>query len=331
LRPASSEVADLEHTMAGTSENNVRARSRSPRRGVDTMLVNGKPEPALVSVHDLTFIRGDGAFEVVSLIPSPSDPSVGVPTGVKLHLDRLKSTCGSLRLPLEHDFSAITEWLTSLGKEHGPGYARIIITRGNPDKKEAASRCIMLHNAPPNWPAEMRLVSMSAPWHIGYAMAYSESPPAYSDNIGVDAWHTIKWMSYAPNVLVTRLATEKGANDALLIAADGRVLDGPTFAIGFIIDGKIRFIAAGANHMLPSCTQAMVVQAAKAAGLPFSEDRVTKEEMQSATAAFIMSANRHVCPVAAIDGKPFQMDDAVLLQLKKAYWSLVDDEVRAAA
>merc|ERR1712216_749837 len=117
-----------------------------------------------------------------------------------------------------------------------------------------------------------------APWHMGYSQPLSRNPPAYSDKVDADCWHTIKWMSYSPNCLVTRLAQEKGADDALLLSADGRVLDGPNFAVGFVIDGKIRLIAADANHMLPSCTQAMTVAAAKNAGLPFSEDAVTVQE-----------------------------------------------------
>mmetsp|Transcript_118560 Transcript_118560/g.185123 ORF Transcript_118560/g.185123 Transcript_118560/m.185123 type:complete len:178 (+) Transcript_118560:1-534(+) len=177
----------------------------------------------------------------------------------------------------------------------------------------------------------MRLVSMSAPWHIGYSLPFAANPPAYSDNVDVDAWHTIKWMSYAPNCLVTRLAKEKDADDALLLAADGRVLDGPNFAVGFVIEGKIRFISPGANHMLPSCTQAMSIEAAKAAGLPYSEEAVQLKEMQSATAAFAMSATRHIKAVTAIDGKPLQTDSDLFLKLEKAYWSLVDAEVRGAA
>lgn len=300
------------------------------QRSVHTMLVDGKSEPAVVSVHDLTFIRGDGAFEVVSLEPSPSDSSVGVPVGVKLHLDRLKATMTSLRLPLQYDLDTVTEWLRGVGKSHGPGACRIVMTRGQPSK-QVAPKCIMLHDPPAQYPPALRLVSMAAPWHIGYSAPFQASPMAYSDNVDVDAWHTIKWMSYAPNCLVTRLAQERGVDDALLLASDGRVLDGPNFAVGFVIDGKIRLISAGANHMLPSCTQTMAATAAKAAGLPFDETSVHFDESRTATAAFVMSATRHVMPVGQIDGKSLQSDDPLLIALQKAYWELVNSEVHASA
>eukprot|EP00401_Gymnodinium_catenatum_P079156 CAMPEP_0117573238 /NCGR_PEP_ID=MMETSP0784-20121206/60840_1 /TAXON_ID=39447 /ORGANISM="" /LENGTH=326 /DNA_ID=CAMNT_0005371775 /DNA_START=32 /DNA_END=1008 /DNA_ORIENTATION=+ len=307
------------------------ARSSPPwakngaKRCSSTMLVDGQPAPALVSVHDLTFIRGDGAFEVVSLLPHPKDSSRGVPVGLKLHVDRLKSTCDSLRLPMQHDVSAITRWLRDVGRSHGPGSCRIVLTRGQ-ESKGVEPKCIMLHDPPPQYPPALKLSSMPAPWHIGFAMPVHADPPAYSERVEVDAWHTIKWMSYAPNCLVTRLAQERGADEALLLAADGRVLDGPNFAVGFVISGKIRLIAAGANHMLPSCTQAMTLVAAKKAGLPVQEDLVHKDEASEASAAFVMSATRHIMPVSAIDGTSLRVDDPVLADLRRAYWDSANAE-----
>eukprot|EP00928_Gymnodinium_smaydae_P055344 TRINITY_DN38914_c0_g1_i1.p1 TRINITY_DN38914_c0_g1~~TRINITY_DN38914_c0_g1_i1.p1 ORF type:complete len:341 (-),score=41.33 TRINITY_DN38914_c0_g1_i1:320-1342(-) len=295
-----------------------------------TMLVDGKLEPALVSVHDLTFIRGDGAFEVVSLLPSSKNAAVGVPIGLKLHLDRLKSTCDSLRLPMKHDLDQITDWLHQVGTSNGPGSCRVILTRGQPSKG-AEPKCIMLHDKPAEYPPALRLASMRAPWHIGYALPLAEDPPPYSARVAVDSWHTIKWMSYAPNCLVTRLAAEHGADDALLLASDGRILDGPNFAVGFILENKIKLIAADSNHMLPSCTQAMTLSAARSAGLPVEEGSVQFSEICDAAAAFVMSATRHIMPISAIDDKDLQIDHPLLVSLQNAYWDSAKAEVSAAS
>merc|ERR1712190_559714 len=138
---------------------------------------------------------------------------------------------------------------------------------------------------------------------------------------------TLKWMSYAPNCLVTRLAQEQGADDALLLASDGRVLDGPNFAVGFVIDGKLRLVQASTNHMLPSCTQTMAVSAARGASLPLIEDVVHLDECRKASAAFVMSATRHVLAVKSIDGHPLNVDDPLLLDLQQSYWKYVQAEV----
>lgn len=281
----------------------------------------------MVSAHDLTFLRGDGAFDVISLLPAPGCPERGVPFGMRLHMDRLAATCHSLRLPLPYGLEQLEKWVAAVGAEDGPGSCRIVLTRGQA-AKDVPSSCLMLHDSPAQWPAAMRVVSMPAPWHIGYSLAPLETPPKYSEKVDVDAWKTIKWMSYGPNVLMTRLAQERGGDDALLLAGDGRVLDGPNFAVGFVIDGRLRLVAADANRMLPSCTQMLVVQAAAAAGLPLEEGSVHAEEALGASAAFAMSATRHVLPIGSIDGQ--EMPGHPLVQkLQDAYWSLANADVEA--
>merc|ERR1712129_392104 len=126
-------------------------------------------------------------------------------------------------------------------------------------------------------------------------------------------------------------ANEHGADDALLLAADGRVLDGPNFAVGFVIDGRLRLVAAGANRMLPSCTQALAVQAAKSASLPFEESTVHIDEVARATAALALSATRHVCPIGFINDREMDMEDKLVQDLAAAYWRTAEAEARVEA
>jgi len=285
----------------------------------------------MISVHDLTFIRGDGAFEVISLLPSPVESSVGVPVGMQLHIDRLMSTCRNLRLPMEQSTSQITQWVREVGRANGPGGCRVVLTRGEPSI-DLKPKCIMLHTPPASWPSNFRLKTIAAPWHLGFALPPSESAPEYSaTKIDINEWTTVKYMSYAPNCLMTRVAGEHGADDAMLLASDGRVLDGPTFAVGFVIDGKLRFIGAAANRMLPSCTQGLAVQAAVASGLPFEETMVHMDEVAKATSAFAMSATRHVQPIACIDDLVFNEQDALLEDLRSAYWRVAEAEAQNEA
>jgi len=170
---------------------------------------------------------------------------------------------------------------------------------------------------------------MEAPWHVGYGLAPLDSPPAYSDKMGPDSWKTVKWTSYGANCLATRMAQERGVDEPLLLAADGRVLDGPNFAVGFVIDGQLRLVDAAMNRMLPSCTQAMAVRAATNAGLPIVEGTVHIEEARRASAGFVMSASRHVMPILSLDGRELSTQNAFLCDLQAAYWRHVDEELRA--
>jgi len=289
---------------------------------------DGKKEAPIVSVHDLTFIRGDGAFEVVSLLPSPENAAHGIPVGMQLHLDRLAGTCRSLRLPLPHSGPQIAEWVQALGREAGPGSCRFVVTRGNPSKGVDSS-IIMLHDAPMEWSTQWSLKSMDAPWHLGYGLPPAHDAPEYGEKVDIGDWKTIKWMSYAPNCLVTRVAQEHGMDDALLLTADGRVLDGPNFAVGFAFGSRLKLIHAGINRMLPSCTQMLVVRAAAEAGLPVEEGCVTLDEAMAADAAFAMSATRHVLPIAALDGRALDVEHDVVRRLQEAYWQLLAADVRS--
>jgi len=306
-------------------------RVAAARRGgaAPSVRIDGVPagEAPAIPVHDLTFIRGDGAFEVVALLPSPSQGAA--PVGLQLHLDRLEATCRSLRMPMVHSLDRIAGWIRDMARSLGPGSCRIVLTRGQP-AKGSAPRCVMMHEPPSDY-SPLRLKSMAAPWHFGYALPPLDSPPPYSEPVGIDAWTTIKWMSYAPNCLMTRVAQEHGADDALLLAADGRVLDGPNFAVGFVSGGRVRLVAAAANRMLPSCTQALVVKAAQAAGLPVEEGVVHLDDARGAAAGFAMSATRHVLPLASVDGHELSAENAMLCDLQAAYWRLMDEEVQAEA
>lgn len=294
-----------------------------------SVLVDGALGADTVSMRDLTFIRGDGAFEVVSLLPAPGNAAVGVPVGMQLHLDRLESTCLSLRLPLPHPVGRIAEWLRDAGKANGPGSCRVVITRGQP-AAGVDSKCFVMHEQPATYSAALRLKTMAAPWHFGYSLSPLADPPPYSQKVDIDSWKTVKWMSYAPNCLMTRVAQEQGADDALLLAADGRVLDGPNFAVGFVVEQSLRLVAAGPNRMLPSCTQAMVVRAAEAAGMKVLEGIVHLDDARAASAAFAMSATRHVLPITAIDDHELHTEDPVLRDVQAAYWRYLDAELRAS-
>jgi len=307
----------------------VRPLSRAQwQRPFASVLVDGIRSEPLVSVHDLTFIRGDGAFDVVSLLPSPADTGVGVPVGLRLHLDRLDATCRSARLGLPHSLNRIESWVKQLGRESGPGSCRIVITRGQP-LRSVEPKCLLIHDAPQTPSTGLRLQSMEAPWHMAFSLPRNAAPTSYSDKLQLDAWKTIKWMSYAPNCLATRLAGEQGADDALLVTNDGRILDGPNFAVGFVIGGTLRFVCANTHRMLPSCTQVMAVRAAREAGLPVEESSISLEEAMAAPAGFVMSATRHVTPILSLDGTEKQSGNALLCDLQAAYWRHLSAEIDA--
>ena len=69
----------------------------------------------------------------------------------------------------------------------------------------------------------------------------------------------IKSLSYAANMLASRLAREQGFDEALLVTPHGRVLEAPTSSIFWVQDGDVLTPPLD-DHILASITRAAVIE-----------------------------------------------------------------------
>ena len=107
----------------------------------------------------------------------------------------------------------------------------------------------------------------------------------------------VKSLSYAANMLASRLARERGFDEALLVSPEGHVLEAPTSSFFWIKDEQV-FTPPLSQHILASITRRVVMEEADAA-----ERSATLQDVQDADEAFIASTTREVQPVAAIDDR----------------------------
>ena len=89
---------------------------------------------------------------------------------------------------------------------------------------------------------------------------------------------TIKSLSYAANMLVTRLAQEQGADEALLVTPHGRVLEGPRQSFVCSLDGETLVTPPLSDHVLDSITRRRVLET----GL-VTERSISADELPFAT------------------------------------------------
>jgi branched-chain amino acid aminotransferase len=222
---------------------------------------------ATIPATDDGLIRGDGAFEVVRVYD-------GRPFAFDEHLRRLERSAANLRLPL--DVEAVRAEANRLLAHAGvgPDHAtlRVVVTRGG--------RRLMLTEPLAPTPERVRLTS------ITYA------PTRILDGV--------KSLSYAANMLASRLARERGFDEALLVTPHGRVLEAPTSSI-FWVSGDELLTPPLDDHILASITRAYVIELSGA-----SERVCTLEDLQAADEAFLASTTREVQPVAAVDDKVFE-------------------------
>lgn len=216
----------------------------------------------VIPVTDDGLLRGDGVFEAVRLYD-------GVPYALEEHLQRMVRSAANLRLDL--DVQAFRDDVDRLLAEARPGDAklRLVATRGG-------RRLVLVEDLTP-LPPSMALAC------VEYA------PTRLLDGI--------KSLSYAANMLATRIAQEEGADEALLTTPHGRLLEGPTSAF-FAVFGDEIVTPPLSDHVLDSITRRKVLQVADVAERP-----ITRADIPQMSEAFLSSTLREVMPVHTIDGR----------------------------
>lgn len=219
---------------------------------------------ATVPVTDEGLLRGDGVFEVVALYD-------GVPYALDEHLERMALSAAGLRLEgfSAALFAADVACVLAAAGEDAAGTLRLVATRGG--------RRIVINEPAPTHVESLALVTLA------------DVPRRLLDDI--------KSLSYAANMLASRLARERGADEALLVTPYGRVLEGPRQSFVCSLDGETLVTPPLSDHILDSITRRRLVES----GL-VGERSISIDELPFALEAFLASTTREVHPVRSIDG-----------------------------
>jgi branched-chain amino acid aminotransferase len=246
---------------------------------------------ATIPAADEGLLRGDGAFEVMRVYD-------GKPFALEAHLQRLERSALNLRLPV--DLESVRAEAARLLAQAGPGpdheLLRIVVTRGG--------HRILLTEPLPATSERVRLASVT------YA------PTRILDGV--------KSLSYAANMLASRLARERGFDEALLVTPHGRVLEAPTSSIFWVKDSEL-FTPPLSDHILASITRALVIEVTGA-----TERSCTLEDLGQADEAFLASTAREVQPVAQVDDRTFNESGAVTARAAAAVFDRVRAELTSA-
>ncbi|MDQ3371385.1 MAG: aminotransferase class IV [Actinomycetota bacterium] len=257
-----------------------------PDACVDGELLDAKE--ARIPATDDGLLRGDGVFEVVRLYG-------GRPFALDEHLERMALSAANLRLPL--DVAAVRADVEALLGAAGPSDTNadgsaVAGTGTNADGSAVAGT-----------DACLRLVATRG----GRRLAFVEPLPASPTTLRLASvtyaptrlMDGVKSLSYAPNVLATRLAAERGADDALLVTPHGRVLEAPRQSFFYVLDGAL-CTPPLSDHVLDSITRRRVIAVAGA-----RERSVALDDLRHTEEAFLASTLREVHPVSAVDDVVF--------------------------
>ncbi|HYI36555.1 MAG TPA: aminotransferase class IV [Thermoleophilaceae bacterium] len=260
-------------------------------------MLDGTVAPVLETVLPVTdqgFIRGDGAFEVIRVYR-------GTAFLLDEHLDRIERSAANLRLdgPVPRD--VLTRETAELlerraGDEPFDGALRLILTRGG--------RRLLMTEPLPQLPERLRLATVT------YA------PTRVLDGV--------KSLSYAANMLCSRLARERGFDDAVLVTPHGRVLELPTASLFWVDADGTLCTTPLTEHILASITRAHLMRL-----LDVEERVITAEQLLEVREAFVASTAREVHPVSAIEDRQFEQVGEVTRKAAAAFSAHVDELLAA--
>ena len=246
------------------------------------------PEEPVLHADDEGLIRGRAAFETTRVYN-------GRPFKLDEHLDRLAGSAARIGLPEVDRDECHSLAVTALETADVPDCAlRLYWTAG----REGENR-----------PTALALVS-SLPAHLDEMRARGIKVVALPLGLEADLRAFAPWLlggvkstSYAVNMAAEAEARRRGADDAVFLARDEIVLEGPVTNVWWRLE-RVLYTPALELGILAGVTRATLIAEAAAAGYEVREGAFPLSHLATADEAFTTSSIREVMPVVELGGSP---------------------------
>jgi branched-chain amino acid aminotransferase len=254
------------------------------------------PGAATVPVRDRGFLYGDAAFETLRVYG-------GAAFAWEAHARRLRETCDALQI--DHGFAdadlrtRVDETLAA--NDLAEAAVRLSITRG------VQSGSLTPTPVPARTSDPTVVVAVDALPRGGRGGAPVWDGPATVQTVKTRRTpdRTIparaKAHSYLESVLARLELRVTEADEALVLDPEGHVAGGAASSIFFVSDEALCTPSLeGPVH--PGVTREVVVDLARAEGIPVREGRFTPDDVRGAAEVFVTNTTWEVRPVATVDG-----------------------------
>lgn len=241
-----------------------------------------------VPVLDRGFLYGDSIYEVFRTYS-------GIPFMFDEHYERLMNSARLSRMKVRQGkqeiIDAIAATLAAAGAAPGEDvYLRCQITRGEgrvdlyPDP-ELQSRLVIIVKEIPRWNPDF------------YKTGMSLAIPDLRRNAVNTIDPNIKGGNYLNNILGLAEARALGADECVMLDANGRVTECSNSNVWFVLEGELATPAAG---NLSGLTRKALIGLLKQAGYDGIERVIHGGQLVNATECFVTSTTREVMPVASL-------------------------------
>ena len=261
------------------------------------------PDTPVIRADDAGVTRGDGCFEGIRVLTGPD----GASSAAKLDRHLARMTRSAALLDIGFDEAAWRElvaqgcaaWTTP-----GEAAMKLVLTRGRDGTPTGFLTILPMSDDYPRQRTEgIRAVLLDR----GYAADAFASAPWLLGGV--------KTLSYAVNMAAQRQAEQRGAEDAIFVSADGKILEAPTGSVVWAVDGALHTTPLGATGILAGTTQQLLFERAAEQGWATYETLVSVAELHAADAVWIISSVRGPVEIVDLDGQRRQrrpdLDSAV--------------------
>ena len=263
-----------------------------------TIYVSGRfcsDEEATINVLDHGLLYGDGIFEGIRAYN-------GRVFKLDRHLERLFQSAKALRLALPLSLDAFEQIVleTCRRNQMVDGYIRLVVTRGPGGLGIDPGSCLK----PEVIVIARPIVSFYREPSRGISLVTSSLRRPSPDSLSP----SIKSLNYVNNVLARMEATEHGADEALLLDANGYVAEATADNI-FIVTRRGLATPRTATN-LDGITRETVLEIATGLGLPYEERPFSLFEVWTAREVFVCGTGAEIVPVVSVDGRSIGTGDA---------------------
>ncbi len=244
---------------------------------------------AAIPVMDRGFLYGDSVYEVFRTYR-------GIPLFLEEHFDRLDNSAKLVHMRITQSRQELTEEIKRTVRFAGATpdddvYVRYQITRGEGP--------IDLY---PDASLPTRYVIIVAPLKVWnpqhYAVGMTMAIPEVRRNPADALDPNIKGGNYLNNVIAIMQARQRGADESLILAANGNVTEASNSNVWFVINDVI---ATPAGGNLRGLTKEAILNACQKNNIEVQQRDVHVDELKDATECFVTSATREAMPVYRLE------------------------------
>ena len=247
-------------------------------------------ETAKVSVFDHGLLYGDGVFEGIRVYARRI-------FRLEAHLDRLYASARALGLdiPLPPDAMANVVRQAVRRNQADDAYIRLVVTRGVGDLGIDPRSCPR-----PSVIVIVTDIRVYPPEQYAHGVKVVTSPTRQVSHESVDP--RIKSLNYVKNVLAKLDALHAGADEAIMLNAQGFIAECTADNLFVVRAGRL-LTPAPQDGALEGITRDAVLHLAAAHGIAAAEARLTRFDAYTADECFVTGTGAEVMPVVAVDGR----------------------------